>query len=99
MQRWSDTSAEPATMPNGKIIAPPHSGHVWRDDSPQTDHELLPEPCRRAECHQCSTARPAEPRRVPRAGDVPTSVLKVSNLVDTMRCAPGMSRPRPPAPV
>lgn len=45
--------------------------------------------CRRLECHQCSTLRPAQARRVAVDVDAPTNVLKVSNLVDTLACGPG----------
>lgn len=35
---------------------------------------------RRTECYQCSTARPANPPRVPVDSETPSAVLKVSNL-------------------
>ena len=42
---------------------------------------------RRLECHNCSTPRPANPRRVAADMDSPSNILKLSNLDPIVTCA------------
>ena len=49
----------------------PHCFDVWR---------------RRLECHNCSTPRPANPRRVAAEMDAPSHILKLSNLDPMATC-------------
>ncbi len=62
-------------------VAPvPHLLCVWR---------------RRLECHNCSTPRPANPRRVAAEMDSPSNILKLSNLDPMVTCDAAASAPAP----
>ncbi len=42
--------------------------------------------CRRLECHNCSTPRPSNPRRVAAEMEAPSHILKLSNLDPMVTC-------------